>query len=223
MTRFASILFLMLTSAALCAHAQEPSPTPQNQAKIVLVAPSTAHVGELVRFDVSKSVADSFKWLVVPQSPDFEIYADGRKAVFSARVPGTYVFIVAAAKDGTVDVVRHEIVVKGPPPTPTTDSLAEWIPFWAYGMNLDHKDAQQLAQSFEDVAANSDELKEPKDWIKATAKANRAVLSEKLAIWKPILDKIGDVLLKKAQNGELVTPEQHKELWLEIASGLRKI
>ena len=220
MIRFASILLLMLTSATICA--QEPQ-APQNEAKIVLEAPSTARVGELVRFDVSASVADSFEWLVVPPSQDFEVYAEGRKAVFSARMEGEYQFIVACAKDGTVDVVQHVIVVRGPPPMPTDDSLADWIPFWAFTMNLPADGAKDLAQSFEDVAARSEELAEPQDWIKATAEANRAALGEKLPIWKPILTKIGEVLLKKAQNGELVTPEQHKVLWLEIASGLRKL
>jgi hypothetical protein len=223
MIRFASILLLMLTSATLCAQEPAPKVAPQEEAKIVLEAPSTARVGELVRFDVSDSVADSFEWLVVPPSQDFEVYAEGRKAVFSARMEGEYQFIVACAKDGTVDVIQHVVRVIGPPPMPTDESLADWIPFWAFTMNLPTDGAQDLAQSFEDVAARAEELKEPQDWIKATAEANRAALGDKLAIWKPILNKIGEVLLKKAQSGELMTPEQHKTLWLEIASGLRKL
>lgn len=220
MKSLASILLLLLTSAAICA--QEPQ-APQDEAKIVLSAPSSARVGELVRFDVSASVADCFKWLVTPPSQDFEVYAEGRKAVFSGRMPGEYVFVVAAAKDSTVDVIRHVIIVRGPPPHPTTDALDEWIPFWAFTLNLPSEDAKALSQSFEDVAARADTLKDPEDWIRATAEANRAALGEKLPIWKPILDKIGEVLLKKAQNGELMTPEQHKTVWLEIVRGLRKI
>jgi len=220
MRLFASILLLMLTSATICA--QEPQ-VPQNEAKIVLSAPSSARVGELVRFDVSASVADSFKWLVVPPSQDFEVYAEGRKAVFSARMAGEYVFVVAAAKESTVDVVRHVVIVRGPPPMPQTDALDEWIPFWAFSLNLPSDGAKdRLAASFEQIAAR-DDLEEPKEWILATAEANRAALGDDLAIWKPILDKIGEALLKKAQNGALATAEQHKETWLEIARGIRKI
>lgn len=221
--KFASLALLLLTMPIL-AHAQEPQPAvdPVPEAKIVLVAPETARVGELVRLNVSDSVAASYKWLVVPPSQDFEVYDAGRRAVFSARMPGEYVFVVAAALKDTVDVVRHVIIVRGPPPMPQTDALDEWIPFWAYTYNLPSDGAQALAASFEEIAARED-LEEPEDWIRATAEANRAALGDKLAIWKPILNKIGEILLKKAQAGELMTPEQHKSLWLEIASGLRKI
>jgi hypothetical protein len=222
MKRLASILLLMLTSATLCAQDPAPKVAPTGEAKIVLEAPSTARVGELVRFDVTASVADSFEWLVVPPSQDFEVYAEGRKAVFSARMPGEFEFIVACAKDGTVDVVRHVIIVRGPPPMPATDALDEWIPFWAYTFNLPTEDAGRLAAVYEQVASR-DDLTEPKDWIQATALATRETLGEEIEVWKPLLSKIGEVLLKKAQAGALATPEQHKEQWLEIASGLRKI
>jgi hypothetical protein len=95
----------------------------ESQAKVVLVAPSKARVGELVRFDVSESIADSFQWIMVPDSVDFETYDSGRKAVFSARSDGDYRFIVACAKDGTVDVVTHVVRVSGPPAQPETESL----------------------------------------------------------------------------------------------------
>lgn len=225
MKRFASIILLLLASATLCAQESVdivvPS-QPSDQANIVLVAPNSARVGELVRLDVTGSTAASYKWLVVPPSQDFEVYDSGRKAVFSARMPGEYVFVIAAACGDTVDVIRHVIIVRGPPPMPTSDALNEWIPFWAYTYNLPSAEASLLAASFEEVAAR-DDLETPEEWIKATSESNRAALGDKLAIWKPILDKIGEVLLKKAQDGSLMTPEQHKALWLEIASGLRKI
>ena len=222
MKLFASLL-LLLTSATFCV-AQEPAdpvvPSQSKEAKIVLEAPSAARVGELVRFDVSASVADSFKWLVVPQTVDFEVYAEGRKAVFSARMPGEYEFIVACAKNGTVDVVRHVIIIRSPPSHPATDSLEEWIPFWAYSLTLPSSDAEKLAAVYEEVAAANHQ--KPEDWIEATAAATRAS-NINLELWKPLLKKIGEALLKKAQEGKLTTPEQHKAQWLEIAAGLRKI
>lgn len=202
------------------AQAPEPKPEP-TEAKIVLDAPDTARVGELVRFDVSESTADSFKWLIAPDSDDFLTYDSGRRAVFSARVQGEYQFIVACAKDGTVDAVTHIVRVIGPPPQPTTPSLTEWIPFWAWPMNLSSTEAQALADNFEIIAERK--LAEPEDWIKETANVNRETLGQSLSNWEPLLDKIGKALHKQAEEGSLTTPDQHVETWLEIAEGLRQI
>lgn len=214
--KLASLAFLCMTMPIL-ALAQD---SPIEKAKIVLVAPDSARVGELVRFDVSASVADSFEWLVVPLSQDFEVYADGRRAVFSARAPGEYRFIVACAKDGTVNVVTHVIKVLGPPTSPVTDSLAEWIPFWLWNMDLPKEEAEALAASFEGVADLAPET--PEEWIKLTAESNREALGARIEVWKPLMDKIGTTLLKMAQDGRLMTPEQHAAVWREIAAGLRR-
>lgn len=224
---FASLVVLFCMTMPALAPAQEPM-TPQPvvdpvQAKIVLVAPDSARVGELVRFDVSASVAASFKWLVVPPSQDFEVYDDGRRAVFSARGPGEFQFTIACAIGDTVDVINHVIKIIGPPPQPVTDSLAEWIPFWMWQYTLPAKEKIALAESFESVAARKDELKTAEEWIKATAESNREALGESInTVWAPLLDKIGSALLKMAQDGTLMTPEQHAKVWLEIATGLRK-
>lgn len=218
----ASLAFLLcVTNATFCAQGQDVPVEPK--AEIVLVAPSEAVVGELVRFDVSESTADSFQWVVVPDSvTDFEVYANGAKAVFSARVDGNYRFIVACAKGGTVDVVTHVVRVKGPPPMPEGDSLASWIPFWMWSYKLPRDEVEALAASFEAIAADVSNLQEPADWIKRTAEANREVLGDSLPLWTPILDRIGKVLGQRATEGALMTPEDHAKVWKEIAEGLRR-
>lgn len=216
----ASIALLLCLTMPMLAPAQESEPA--GEAKVVLIAPSQARVGELVRFDASDSVADSFEWLLVPQScPDFEVYDAGRKAVFSARMEGEYVFIVAVAKEGTVDVVRHVVLVVGPPPMPNVDDLSQWIPFWNWAEMLPREQCEMLAASFEAIASRKDELKTPEDWLKATAEANRKVLGDDIERWKPMLDKIGAALRKRAETGALSTPEEHAQVWLEVAQGLR--
>lgn len=224
MKTFASLVLLFcMTSATLCAQETIPSvDTGTSQAKIVLVCPDSCRVGELVRLDVSESTADSFMWKLVPDSVDFEVYAEGRRAVFSARAPGEYRFIVACAKDGTVDVVHKLITVIGPPPQPIDNSLAQWIPFWLWNYDLPDNERLALADSFHSVAAREAELKTAEDWIKATAESNREALGDSLDAWSPMLDKIGTVLLKMAQDGKLLTPEQHATVWKEIAAGLRE-
>jgi len=221
---FASLVVLFCMTMPALALAQEPRPAVDPvQAKIVLVAPDSARVGELVRFDVSNSVAASFKWLVVPPSQDFEVYDEGRRAVFSARATGEYQFTIACAKGDTVDVLNHIIKIIGPPSQPVTDSLSEWIPFWMWQYTLPNDEKIALAESFEAIAARKDELKTAEDWIKATAESNREAVGDSInTAWAPLLDKIGAALLKMAQDGRLMTPEQHAAVWLEIASGLRK-
>jgi hypothetical protein len=189
------------------------------QARIVLEAPTKGKVGELIRFKVT-SEADSIKWLAPTE--DFQIYDDGRLAVFSGRTPGVYTFTVAAALGGTVDVVQHTVTITGPPKKPTTDDLSLWIPYWAYGFQLNKEEASALAASFEDVADRITALSTPEGIIKATSEANREALGGSLATWKPLLVKIQSSLANKARAGLLKTPEQHTETWSEIARGLRR-
>ena len=215
-------IFLCLTTPFL-APAQDPMPSPQveEEAKIVLDAPSKARVGELVRFDVSESVADSFEWLLVPQTQDFEVYDSGRKAVFSARTKGEYQFIVACAKGGTVDVITHKVVIIGPPATPTTNSLTEWIPVWMWEQQLPQDEVLLVADNFEKIS-NRNDLNKPEDWIKATSELNQETLGDSLDAWKPMLNKIGKALHKRAEEGSLTTPEEHRAAWMEVAEGLRR-
>jgi len=218
--KLASLTLLIVLTIPLLAPAQAPEPV-QGEAKVVLTAPSTIRVGELARFDVSESVAAGIKWLLIPHSVDFEVYADGRRAVFSARVPGKYRFVIACAKGDSVDVITHVITVVGPPTTPLTDSFEEWIPFWNWTLELPKDDCKALAESFEEIASQVDDLDDAEEWIKATAKANRKVLGDRIDVWGPMLDKLGAKLLEKAENGALSTPKDHQKVWLEIAKGLR--
>jgi hypothetical protein len=219
-------LIFCYASATFCAPDTDVKPearvaSVEAEAEIVLVAPLSVRVGELVRLDVSESTADNWKWSMVPGSDDFLVYDSGGRAVFSARKPGTYQVFVSCAKNGSVDHTVWTITVIGPPDMPVGDNLAEWVPFWMWPLDLPTVECTALAESFEEIAARSNELTTPKEWIEATTKANRSVLGQNIEAWTPILDKIGKMMLKKAENGELTTPEDHKKVWLEIAAGLR--
>ena len=214
----ASIVLIFCMTVPTLAQQVDPPALPVVEAKIVLDAPSKCRVGELVRLDVSESSAASFQWILVPDSVDFEVYDGGRKAVFSARSEGTYQFIVACALKDTVDVVYHTIQVTGPLPQPTSESLADWVPYWMDTMQLPADRVEALALSFERVASQAKDLPEPTDWQRATAESNREALNGDLEAFKPLLIKIG----KACATRGLKTPEQHAEVWLEIASGLRE-
>ena len=198
------------------------APDDPAEAKLVLVAPYSCRIGELVHLDVSESSATSFKWRVTPGTDDFLVYDAGARAVFSARVAREYQFIVGCgAKDGSVDVIVHVIKVLAPPPMPQSDALTDWIPYWNWDLDLPRAEIEAVAASFEEVAANSDEFEDIGDFIKATAKASRKALGDRVEAWKPILDKVGANLSEKANTGVMTSTEECREEWLKVAAGLR--
>jgi hypothetical protein len=217
---------------------------PEKTAKVVIQAQEIAEIGELVRFNLSESTAQSFKWLMVPEAVDFEVYDDGRRAVFSAREAGDYLFIVACACDGAVDVAIHIVTVEEPiepPPIPddpvTPDdeypnvsqpavnaTLDKWTAYWCSANKLPQDETERLAASFESIAAQiaSGVLQKADDIIKATADVNREALGESLSDWLPVLRELQIAMQRLAGQGQLSNPDQHQALWLEIAKGLRQ-
>jgi hypothetical protein len=203
-------------------------------AKIVITAPTSGVVGELIRMDVSKSQADSFKWLLVPESVDFEVYDNGRRAVFSARETGSYMFIVACAKDGMVDVATHVVTITQPgEPDPNKEypkvdepvagsGLNKLLPYWCSLAKRAQVETLALAESFESVAAAvaAGVYTTPKEISKATGEANQTALGPALESWMPVLSKLQTELRRRSNAGELKTPEQHAAAWREIAEGL---
>jgi hypothetical protein len=206
---------------------------PANVAEIVLNAPEKAEVGELVRFDLAGSTGQSYKWLMVPATIDFEVFCEGKRTVFSARKPGVYMFIIGCAYDGTVDVITHTVTITGPsdpgivcpdvPQPPEGSGLNKWIPYWCSINKRPQVEADLLASSFNNVAAQiaAQVLQQPSEIIQATADANRIALGESLPGWKPVLRQIQGEIVARADRGVLTTPEQHRKLWLAIAEGLR--
>lgn len=195
----------------------------ENVAKVVINAQETAEVGELVRFDLTESTAESFKWILVPEAVDFEVYCEGQRAVFSARKPGSYMFIIGCAYEGTVDVAVHIVTVEGDDPPDVTASLDKWVSYWCSVNALPKDEAGKLAGSFESVAAQiaADVLQEAEDIIKATSDANKQALGDSLSNWLPVLRELQTTMKTLAGQGKLTTPDQHQALWGEIAKGLR--
>jgi hypothetical protein len=203
---------------------------PDHIAHIVIKAQDTAEVGELVRFDLSDSAAQSYKWILVPESVDFETYRDGEAAVFSARKPGEYMFIVACAYNGSVDVATHIVTVGGGTPyvpdVSRPDAVAgldQWAVYWCSMNDRPGDEAEKLADSFEAVSAQiaAGVLQKADEIIEATADANRKALGDSLPEWMPVLRELQAAMQEKAEQGELLTPDQHRVLWEEIAKGLR--
>jgi len=204
-------------------------------AEVVMQAQEEAEVGELVRLDLTGSVAQSFKWLMVPAMVDFEDYNDGKKAVFSARKAGSYMFVVACAYEGTVDVVIHTIVVTGPtaPDGATYPEVVlpqvnapmnEWVTYWCAANRRPKEEAKRLVASFENVATQiaAGVIQDPGEIIAATAVANRAALGDTLPSWMPVLEQLQAKMKEQADAGSLTTADEHRATWLLIAKWLRE-
>jgi len=212
------------------------------EAVVVVSAPKEVKLGKLVVLDVSESTAVTFKWLVVPETEDFLVIDDGRRAVFSSGVPGEFMFIIAGAAADTVDVKRHVVRVLGiappgpveppdpitpplPGPSVLTSELAKQVNGWCGQIQSPTRsaEARQLANGFESVASQIDAgvLTTAYDIIQSTTDANKGALGDRLQVWIPFLRGLQAELEARADDGKLVSPDQHSEAWKEIAKGLR--
>lgn len=209
--------------------------TQDDVAEVVMRAQGEAEVGELVRLDLTGSVATSFKWLMVPATVDFQSYNNGENAHFSARKTGSYMFIVACAYGGTVDVMIHTVVVTGAtaPDGATYPEIAlpqvdapvnNWVAYWCATNRRPKEEAKRLAASFENVATQiaAGVIQDPAEIITATAIANRAALGASLTSWIPVLEQLQARMKEQADAGELTTADEHRATWLVIAKGLRE-
>ena len=81
----------------------------------------------------------------------------------------------------------------------------------------------KLAESFESIAAqiSAGALQTATEITGATAEVNRQALGEALPKWLPVLRELQTAMKNLATEGKLSTPDQHRDLWLNIAQGLR--
>lgn len=217
-----AITILLLTMPAVLRPSEmQTQETVEQTAKIVLNAPSSARVGELVRLDASASSADSFKWVLVPESVDFEVYAEGKKAIFSAREKGTYLFIVAAARGGSVDIKTIKIEIKGPPSEPEDVSdVRGHVKFWLEQNPVSDASRHKLADAFTRIAEMG--LGEPEAWIYETKRAVDEALGDDKPKWEPFLRNLGKYMGQLGADGVMTDAEGHKRVWLDIAAALRE-
>lgn len=198
---------------------------------VKLNAPTEARVGELVVLDVSASDVESFEFKVIPETKNFIVDTNDKRAVFSSETPGEYLFIVAGAKDGKVSVVTHKIIVAGgtvTPGTPVIATLDSQVKTWADPVVSATKrdEALKLAQSFTSVASiveqsvASGQLMSIDDIVAATVTSNKAALGTSLDAWAPFRTGLSAYLKSRADAGELSDMASHVATWKAIAVAL---
>jgi hypothetical protein len=98
-----------------------------------------------------------------------------------------------------------------------------WLPYWCSLTVRAESETRKLADSFDAVAAaiSSRVYTTPEEIIKATGEANRQALGDSLEAWKPVLLSLQNEFKARANAGTLASPEQHAEMWREVATGLR--
>lgn len=214
-----------------------PGPIVNAKAEIIIEGPAEIKVGQLARLTVEKSNGKTFKWKVLPATDNFQVYDDGRRAVFSSPIIGEFVFIVASANDGDVDVKTLTIKVTneggpiGPSPTPTpvnpATGLAGKVYEWSKSVTSANKKAEagKLAESFSNIAKQiqDEQLTTADQIIAATKTGNQAALGNVLQSWVPFLEQLQKEMKTQAEAGLLVTPEQHAIMWRQIAEGLTNV
>lgn len=203
--------------------APTPDPIPSNKATVVIKAPAKVKAGELVVISVETSNATSFSWKVVPETNNFLVIEDGRRAVFSAGADGQFMFIVAAAKGDTVDVKTHIVTVVGAPaPGPASDLNAK-VASWCAKVESPSKrdEAVKLAQSFLSVSAVISTGMSPADIVEATKKANADALGDNINNWLPFLEGLQAELKSQATAGQLADGAAHAKAWRAIGEALK--
>lgn len=198
---------------------QEADGTPEQQ--LIVKAPETCVIGEMVTIDATASNCDTFEWLVIPETVDFRIITNGQEALFTSRTPGTYIFIIAGTRDGILMPLKEvTIIVEGSTPLPPaivdnafTIMVKSWLPANANPIIL-----ERLARSFERVASIAHE--DIASLVKTTSLSNQSALGVNSPQYKPFLVAFSTHLKTNLTDA---TIDEHVKLWFNLADILREI
>ena len=192
----------------------------ETEMQLIVKAPETCVIGEMVTIDVTASNCDTFKWKVIPETTDFRVITNGQEALFTSRSPGKYIFVIAGTRDGILMPLKAITIIVERSIAPLiiidntfTIKVKNWLP-----ANASPEILEKLAKSFERVASVGH--KEVADLVKITALSNRGILGSQLEEYKPFLIAFSNHL--KTNYAE-VTVDKHIELWFNLAAVLREI
>lgn len=215
----------------------EPVSLTDPESPVQIVAPTEVRVGQLVRLEAASDVASGYSWRVLPPTENFKMIEDGNAAHFSAEIggPEQYTFIVAGVCDGSACTNTHSIVVTegGRTGTSPLDVIPD-VP----GINLDNKilqwinqifssdkkrEAGVLAGRFKNIASKIRDGRlgqNPANYIDETFRSSRRVLGKSITAWQPFMQGVREELNLRATRGELITPEDHADVWTNIGRTL---
>lgn len=191
---------------------------PADRFPVVFTAPGTIEIGDVAVIDVSETGADSYAYSVTPPTPCL-LFEDGKKLVFGGKVPGDYVFVIAAAKGGQVSIAEHTIKVEGGPgPLPGPDTFATQLKRAVSEINepgkAEHLSA--LGGNFKAVASMiaAGVITTPEDAIIATYNLNTEALGPARQEWTIV----SQLIQKELEGRNLPDMPAHMAAWREVAA-----
>lgn len=179
-----------------------------------------ARVGQMVEFTAPEGI--KYDWKTIPETENFKVYEQGKKAVFSSEISGEYLVICGYTKgDGHVEVLVYRIVADNRA-APLSLKVSNWCK--SVASPSVKQDAMKLAESFRSVAdlTEKGELADAEAVVVATADSNRAALGEQIINWKPFLEAMQKELIVMAESGTLPDAKSHVPIWDEIADALER-
>lgn len=196
-----------------------------------ILGPSTARVGEMIRLSVQ---GEQVEWKTLPDNKNIQVYGDNNEnLVASFEEPGIYTIFAAYIRDGKVQADLIQVQVGGatvtpvpvtpgvtPNPPPTTGTWSGNVTQWCTSSSADKAKTAALAGTFETVAGEiaSGSLKDAQAIIARTAQLNSSLDLKGL---EGVMGEIQAQLISESDAGRLSTPEQHGEVWRQIAAGLK--
>lgn len=216
---FACILCLVLQAQTFAQDEVEPVVdilATTSLSEMVVKIPAEVEIGELVRMDASENDVEGITWRIIPETPDFVIVDNGRRAFFSSRSGGEFLVIVAGARDGLAFLYVQTLTVTGSP-VPSSGLALKFSQWIKKAPNADLTKLPGMAGVFRNLATGNTPIEEMLD---ATALANSAVIGDSVDGLAPFLDALGKELDRLDKAGALETREDYQSVWLEIAAAL---
>jgi hypothetical protein len=200
----------------------------EDKPEVVIEAPTTVKVGDMIVIDLSKSLGGGFDMIVKPTLPSARVFDEGKVIVSGTGYKTQeYLVIVSCALNGQSDVKTHTIRVIGPQPmTPVNpgENIAGKVSDWCEAVDspTPRDDALKLAQSFASLASviENNTFETPREIITATKTSNRDALGTNLDHWIPLLDGLMNELKAMEAAGMLPDAQAHGPVWRAVSEGL---
>ncbi len=214
------LICLILTISPLiwAQEIDEPTDAPG----LVLLAPDTCDIGQLVRLDARESRVDTITWAIIPETDDFEVVDGGRRAFFSSRVGGEFLIILAGANGGVPFLMYQKLTVTGSDRKAVNNpALTKMVSKWV-DMIPEYKGREAHVAAIAAVFRQPTEGVDIDSILDATARAATAIVGKDKSKWIPFMERLGNELDRMSDAGELNTREQYVVAWVQIARGIEK-
>jgi len=208
--------------------------------EVAIEGPKESAPGDLVILSAKATGAKNYAWTLANSTKTFLPVEGGTKAIFASGAAGKYIFILAASDETSLGQVKHEVTIgtpepepppiPPPPPTPPTPSFPDGrfkLSAFTYAetlklpVNVRKATSGPVASNFRSMAAAiaAGAVTDPQAVCDKTAEMNVQTMGTYRPQFEPWLKAMEKELDRLADQG-LVSGEDYRVAWLEIADGL---